>query len=206
MNPNVDTYFIDGCGRCFLGGTPKCKVHRWHEELQHLRRIVLDCDLNEELKWSQPCYTHNNKNILILGALKEYCAIGFFKGALLHDSEGILVKPGENSQSVRQFRYTNVHDILEQEAIVRAYIFEAIEIEKAGLKVEFKKTAEVDIPEELQAKLQADPAFKLAFESLTPGRQRGYILYFSQAKQSKTRIARIEKFAPKIFLGKGLSD
>lgn len=206
MNPQVDIYFADGCGRCKLGGTPQCKVRNWESELTFLRRVVLDCMLTEELKWSQPCYTFQNKNILIISAFKAYCAINFFKGALLCDAEKLLVAPGENSQSGRQLRFTSVQQIIDLEPIVRSYIYEAIEVEKAGLKVKTKTIEEYAIPEELQQKLNADIFYKQAFDALTPGRQRGYILYFSQAKQAKTRIDRIEKSLDKIIKGKGFNE
>ncbi len=206
MNPKVDLYFIDGCGRCALGGTPQCKVNRWKEEMKHLRMIVLDCGLTEELKWSVPCYTFRKSNIVIVSAFKEYCALSFFKGALLNDPHGIMDKPGENTQAARLIKFTNLHEIVESEADLKAYIFEAIEVEKTGLKVKMKKTLEYSIPEELQTKLNENPDFKVAFEALTPGRQRGYLLHFSQPKQSKTRVSRIEKCMPRIFEGRGLND
>lgn len=205
MNPKIDNYLAEGCGRCPLGGTPECKVHDWQEELVQLRRIVLDCGLTEALKWSVPCYTFQQKNILLVSAFKEFCALSFFKGVLLKDTEDILSKPGENSQSSRLLRFTNVQEVIAQEPIIKAYIHEAIEVEKAGLKVKFKKNPE-PIPEELQQKLDENPALKTAFEALTPGRQRGYILYFSGAKQSKTRAARVEKYTQKILEGKGFHD
>ena len=205
MNPNVDTYLIDGCGRCSYYQTPQCKVHTWTEELKQLRRIVLSCGLKEEFKWSQPCYTFQNKNILIVTAFKEYTALAFFKGVLLKDVNKILVAPGKSSQSSRQIRFTNVNEIEEMEPLIKAYIFEAIEVEKADMKVRFKRNPE-PIPYELQQKLDGNRVFKTAFEALTPGRQRGYILYFSIPKQSKTRTARIEKCVQKILDGEGLND
>ena len=205
MNPKVDEYFTEGCGRCPLGGTSDCKVNKWPEELKKLRSVVLDCGLTEELKWGVPCYRYQNSNIVIVSAFKEYCALSFFKGSLLSDSNGILKKPGENSQAVRLIKFTRVQEIVEVEAILKAYIFEAIELEKAGLKVDFKKNPE-PVPDELQQILNDDLYFKTAFEALTPGRQRGYILYFSQPKQSRTRLARIKKCIPKILNGKGLND
>jgi len=205
MNHKVDLFLEEGCGRCSLYRTPQCKVHRWTEELEQLRRIVLECGLEETFKWSQPCYVYQKKNILLLAALKDYAAMAFFKGALLADPKGILVAPGPNSQAARQLRFTTVKDILEVEPILKAYIFEAIEVEKLGLKVEFKKAPE-SLPEELQNTFEEIPGLRSAFEALTPGRQRGYILYFSQAKQSKTREARIEKYVEKIFNGKGMHD
>ncbi len=206
MNPTVDPYFTEGCGRCPLGGTPACKVHQRPELLAILRKILLDCGLNEELKWGVPCYSFQNSNVLILAAFKGYCALSFFKGALLADEDGILEKPGEHTQAVRLIKFTDAREITQMEAILKAYIFEAIEVEKAGLKVAFQKGKELVFPDELQQILDEDPAFKAAFEALTPGRQRGYMLYFSAAKQSPTRLSRIEKCMPQIFNGKGLND
>lgn len=192
MNPNVDDYLS--------------KVKKWQEELGKLRTIVLDCQLTEEMKWKQPCYTYENRNIVIISGFKEYCLLGFFNGALLKDTEGILSKPGENTQAGRQIRFTNVQEIVEMEPILKAYIYEAIEVEKAGLKVNFKQTAEFNIPEEFQNKLDVTPSLKTAFEALTPGRQRAYLLYFSEPKQSKTRESRVEKCMQQILNGKGLND
>lgn len=205
MNPKVDTYLEDGCGRCSLYKTPQCKVNSWPEELKLLRRIVLDCGLTEEFKWKQPCYTWNGNNVLLVTAFKEYVAVAFFKGSLLKDTNNLLAKPGENSQAARQFRFTNVADIRKLEAEIKAYIYEAIEVEKAGLKVSFKKEAE-PLPEELLIKFSEMPELKAAFEALTPGRQRGYLLFFSAPKQSKTRETRIEKHIPDILNGKGIND
>lgn len=206
MNPKVDAYFVDGCGRCALGGTPECKVHSWQEEMQYLRNILLDCGLTEEVKWSVPCYTFQDANILVMSAFKNYCSISFFKGALLHDAHGILDKPGENSQAARLIRFANVQQIVGAEAILKEYIYEAVEVEKAGLQVDFKAKRELEYPEELQQYLAKDPVLKTAFEALTPGRQRGYVLHFSQPKQSKTRIARVEKCISRILAGKGFHD
>lgn len=206
MNPKVDVYFTAGCGRCPLGNTPQCKVNDWQEELETLRTIILDCGLNEELKWGVPCYTSQKNNILLIGAFKEYCAISFFKGVLLKDANGILSKPGENTQAGRVIRFSNVREIVEMESVLKAYIHEAVEAEKAGLKVSYKKTSEFAIPEELQNKLDSLPALKIAFDALTPGRQRAYILYFSAPKQSKTRVSRVEKCMRQILIGKGLND
>ncbi len=205
MNKSVDNYFIEGCGRCPLGGTPDCKVHSWTSELELLRKIVLSCGLTEECKWGVPCYTFQNKNILIVSALKEYCCISFFKGSLLSDDKNLLVKPGPNSQAARLFKFKNSKEIIEIEEDIRAYIFESVEVEKAGIKIQFRKNPE-PIPEEFEAKLEKDPILKTAFESLTPGRQRSYILHFSQPRQSKTRISRIEKCEPMILSGIGLHD
>ena len=205
MNLSAQNYFIEGCGRCPLGGTPDCKVHTWTSELELLRKIVLDCGLMEESKWGAPCYTYQGKNILMLSALKDYCCISFFKGALLSDKKNLLAKPGPNSQAARLFKFKSTDEIRIIESDLKAYIFEAIEVEKAGLKVVFKKNPE-PIPAELEAKFEEDPVLKSAFEALTPGRQRGYILHFSQPKQEKTRISRIEKSIPMILSGIGLHD
>ena len=206
MNPKVDAYLEDGCGRCSLYKTPDCKVNTWRKELIKLRSIVLDCGLSEEFKWKQPCYTFQNTNILLVSAFKDYAFISFFKGSLLKDTEKILSSPGENSQSTRQLRFTSIDEIAAMEATIKAYIYEAIEVEKAGLKVNLKKVTDYPVPEELQNKLDESSAFKTAFEALTPGRQRGYLLYFAQPKQAKTRKSRIEKSTPRILEGKGLHD
>ncbi|UBM59541.1 DUF1801 domain-containing protein [Marinilongibacter aquaticus] len=206
MNPEIDHYLSEGCGRCPLGGTPDCKVHLWPKELVLLRKILLDCGLTEELKWSMPCYTYKKKNILMLSAFKSYCALSFFKGALLQDTAGLLEKPGENTQSARLIKFTNTDSIRELESELKAYIFEAIEIEKAGLKVEAKEKEGLVLVDEFAEALAQDAAFKAAFEALTPGRQRGYNLYFSAPKQAKTRIARIEKYKSKILTGLGFHD
>ena len=184
MIPEVDKYLIDGCMRCEYGGTPDCKVNDWIEELKTLRMIVLEAGLTEELKWGVPCYTHNKKNVLTVSALKDAATIGFFKGALLEDPHNLLQKPGPNSQSARYIKFASVDQIIEVEHFLKEYIQNAIEVEKAGLQVEFKKNPE-PIPDELQQKLDDDPVFKSAFEILTPGRQRGYIIYFSQPKNPK---------------------
>jgi uncharacterized protein YdeI (YjbR/CyaY-like superfamily) len=205
MNPKIDAYLEDGCGRCSFYKTPDCKVNNWRQELKLLRSIVLDCGLNEAFKWKQPCYTFKSNNVLLVTAFKEYAAVAFFKGALLKDEKGLLVSPGENSQAARQFRFTNVSDIKRQKADIKAYIYEAIEVEKAGLKVSFKKEPE-PLPKELLHKFEELPELRAAFEALTPGRQRGYILYFSAAKQTKTRELRIEKYVPNILHGKGIHD
>jgi uncharacterized protein YdeI (YjbR/CyaY-like superfamily) len=205
MNQNFDLYLEEGCGRCSLYRTPHCKVHNWSEELKQLRRIVLECGLDEAFKWSQPCYMFQKKNILLVTAFKEYAALAFFKGAILSDPGGILVAPGTDSQSVRQIRFTSITGVIEMESTVKAYIYEAVEVEKLGLKVNFKKGPD-SIPEELLNKFNELPELKSSFEALTPGRQRGYILYFSQAKQSRTRESRIEKNMEKIFKGKGINE
>ncbi|MCL6604923.1 MAG: YdeI family protein [Paenibacillus sp.] len=182
------------------------KAKKWKEEYETLRNIVLDCELTEEFKWMHPCYTYDTKNIVLIHGFKEYCAILFHKGALLNDAQGILIQQTENVQAARQIRFTNVQEIVEMETILKAYINEAIEVEKAGLEVDFKKTTEFIIPEEFQNKLDEIPALKTAFEALTPGRQRAYIHYFSEPKQSKTRVSRVEKYMPQILVGKGLND
>jgi uncharacterized protein YdeI (YjbR/CyaY-like superfamily) len=206
MNPKVDVYFTTGCGRCPLGNTPQCKVNNWQAELAKLREIILACGLAEELKWGVPVYTFQKNNIALIGAFKENCVISFFKGALLKDAAGILSKPGENTQAGRVVRFTNAREIIEQEATLKAYLREAVEAEKAGLKVKFKETSEFTMPQEFQSKLDETPDLKTAFESLTPGRQRAYLLHFSAPKQAKTRTERVAKCAPKILCGKGLND
>jgi uncharacterized protein YdeI (YjbR/CyaY-like superfamily) len=192
MNPKVDWYFE--------------KDTRWKKEIEKLRTIVLDCGLNEELKWGCPCYTFQDRNIVLIHIFKEYCAFLFFKGALLHDTHDILIQQTKNVQSARQIRFTNAREIVGMEQILKAYIYEAIEVERAGLSVRLKKTADFDIPEEFQKKLNKSAALKSAFSALTPGRQRAYIFYFSQPKQSKTREFRVEKSIRKILNGKGLDD
>ncbi|WP_339208383.1 YdeI family protein [Paenibacillus sp. FSL K6-3182] len=182
------------------------KSKKWKEEYKKLRNIVLDCELTEEYKWMHPCYTFQNKNIVLIHGFKEYCALLFHKGALLKDPNGILIQQTENVQAARQIRFTSVQEIVEMEAILKSYINEAIEVEKAGLEVVFKKNTEYIIPDEFQNKLDEMPALKTAFEALTPGRQRAYILYFSEPKQSKTRESRVEKYKQQILDGKGLND
>ncbi|MCB9802216.1 MAG: DUF1801 domain-containing protein [Saprospiraceae bacterium] len=204
MNPQVDKYLIDGCMRCKYGGTPQCKVHNWREELEMLRQIVLETGLTEEIKWGAPVYTHKGKNIVSVGALKESANIGFFKGVLLTDKHKILQQQG-NLQSDRIIKFTNVKDIEKVKDVLKEYVLEAIEIEESGKKVEFKKNPE-PIPNELLEAFEQDPAFKKAFYALTAGRQRGYIIHFSQPKQSQTRIGRIEKYKEQIFNGIGLND
>jgi uncharacterized protein YdeI (YjbR/CyaY-like superfamily) len=179
---------------------------KWQEEFETLREIVLDSPLTEEPKWGQACYTLDGKNVVLIHGFKEYCALLFFKGALLKDPKAILIQQTENVQSARQIRFTNVREIVKMRTILKAYIREAIEAEKAGLKVKLKKTSDFKVPQEFQNKLDENPALKKAFAALTPGRQRGYIFYFSAAKQSKTREARVEKYMPQILKGKGLDD
>ena len=192
MNPKVDWFFS--------------KDTKWQKEYEQLRMIILDCGLNEELKWGCPCYTFLNTNIVLIHGFKEYCALLFFKGALLNDSADILIQQTKNVQSARQVRFTNVKEIVKMEKKLKAYVYEAIEIEKAGLKVKLKKTTDFTIPEEFQNKLNKIPALKTAFNKLTPGRQRAYIFYFSQPKLSKTRESRVEKSLKQILIGKGLND
>src|SRR5438874_9790054 len=192
MNPKVDGYLR--------------KSKQWQEELQKLRMIILDCGLTEEVKWRVPCYTFQGSNVLFMGRFKESCVLSFVKGALLKDAKRILIQQTENSQSVRIIRFTNVQQIVELEPVLKPYIREAIEVEKAGLKVRLKKPSEFKIPEEFQTKLDEVPALKKAFAALTPGRQRAYLLYFSAAKQSKTRESRVEKWMKQILNGKGLDD
>lgn len=182
------------------------RAEKWQTEFQKLRSIVLACGLTEELKWGQPCYTFEKRNVVLMHGFKEYCALLFFKGALLKDARGILIQQTENVQAARQIRFTNVREIAKLEPVLKAYIHEAIEVEKAGLKVNLKKTSDFKIPEEFQTKLNKVPALKAAFDALTPGRQRAYIYYFSQPKQSKTREARIEKSVQQVLKGKGLDD
>src|SRR6266851_1403862 len=191
-NPKIDWFFM--------------KATEWQEEFEKLRAIVLDCGLNEELKWGCPCYTFEKRNIVLMHVFKEYCALLFFKGALLSDAKGILIQQTKNVQAARQIRFTNVREIVKLKPILKTYIHEAIEVEKAGLKVNFKKTKEFNIPEEFQNKMNKNPALKKAFNALTPGRQRAYLLYFSAPKQSKTRESRVEKCMRQILNGKGLDD
>ena len=192
MNPKVDFFFS--------------KAKKWKEEFEKLRIIILNCGLTEELKWGKPCYTFQNSKIVLIHGFKDYCAFLFFKGALLKDPKGLLIQQTENVQSARQIRFTSLREIVKLKAVLKAYIKEAIALEKAGLKVSLKQTAEFKIPAEFKSRLAADAGLKKAFSALTPGRQRGYLLYFSAAKQAKTREARIEKYIPQILKGKGLND
>lgn len=192
MNPKVDFFFN--------------KPGKWQKEYAQLRTLLLDCGLTEELKWGVPCYTFRSHNVVLIHGFKEYCALLFHKGVLLNDTDQILIQQTENVQSARQVRFTSLQDIIKQEATLKAYVYEAIEVERAGLKVPFKKTAEYPVPEELQIAMEENPDLKAAFEALTPGRQRGYLLHFSHPKQSKTRTARIQKCLPNIFEGKGYND
>ena len=192
MNPKVDFYFN--------------KAKQWQEEFEKLRMIVLDCGLTEELKWGCPCYTFEKRNIVLIHGFKEYCALLFFKGALLNDADRILIQQTKNVQAARQIRFTNVRQIIKLKPILKAYIYEAIEVEKAGLKMKLRNTSDFKVPEEFQNKLDEIPALKSAFDALTPGRQRAYLFYFSQPKQSKTRESRVEKCMQQILNGRGLND
>jgi uncharacterized protein YdeI (YjbR/CyaY-like superfamily) len=192
MNPKAD-FFFD-------------KADKWQKEVERLRTIVLDCGLTEELKWGCPCYTFQESNIVLIHTFKEYCALLFFKGALLNDPEGRLIQQTKNVQAARQMRFTNLREIVKQEAIIKANIYEAIEVEKAGLQVKLKKTTQFDVPEEFKKKLDKNKALKKAFEALTPGRQRAYLLHFAAPKQTKTRESRVEKYIPHILDGRGLND
>ena len=192
MNPKIDFFFN--------------KASKWQKEYEQLRAIILDCGLTEELKWGCPCYTFEERNIVLIHGFKEYCALLFFKGALLNDADNILIQQTKNVQSARQVRFINVQQIIKLKPVLKAYIYEAIEVEKAGLKVKLKKTAEFTVPQEFQNKLDRSLALKKAFNALTPGRQRAYIFYFSQPKLSKTRAARVEKHMQHILKGKGLND
>ena len=205
MNPDVDKYLIQGCMRCKFGATPQCKVHSWKKELSLLRKIVLECELTEEIKWGMPCYTVNGKNIAMVSAFKEYASLSFFKGALLKDPHHILVSPSESSQSARLLKFTDSNQIKQVKENIKSYLQEAIELEKSGAKVNFKKNLE-PIPQELEEFFLNDTKLKDAFYSLTPGRQRGYILSFSQPKQSVSRKNRIEKYRQQIIDGIGLND
>ena len=192
MNPKVDFYFV--------------KAKKWQAEIEKLRLIVLNCGLTEELKWGCPCYTDQKTNIVLIHVFKEYCALLFFKGALLSDAHHILIQQTKNVQAARQMRFTSTREIAKLEPVIKAYVYEAIEVEKAGLKVEYKKTSEFNIPEEFQNKLDRNKSLKTAFYALTPGRQRAYLFHFSQPKLSKTREARVEKCLQQILDGKGLND
>jgi uncharacterized protein YdeI (YjbR/CyaY-like superfamily) len=192
MNPKVDQYLS--------------KVKNWQEEIELLRSIILDCGFIEELKWGKPCYSFQDTNLVIIQPFKEYCALMFFNGALLNDPKGLLIKPGENTQAGRQIRFTSLKEITKMKATLKAYLYESIEVEKAGLKVSLKKTSDYAIPEEFQTKLKSMPGLKKAFEALTPGRQRAYLMHFAAPKQSKTRETRIESYIEKILSGKGISD
>mgnify|MGYP005817601263 FL=1 len=193
MNPKVVDRFLD-------------RAKKWQQEMKLLREICLNCGLTEEFKWMHPCYTFQGKNVVLIHGFKEYCALLFHKGVLLKDTNNILIQQTENVQSARQIRFTSLQEIIDLKSTIKAYIFEAMEVEKAGLEVPMKKTSEFKMPDEFKVALDNDPDLKAAFQGLTPGRQRGYMLYFSQAKQSTTRTSRVEKYIPKILQGKGLND
>ena len=205
MNPTIAEFFSIGCGRCPLVGTPECKVNTWNEELYILRDIILENNINEERKWGVPCYTDNGKNILLLSALKDSATISFLKGSLIDDTHAILMAPGKNSQSARYMKFTSMQDIKKAKPIIVDYIKQALDIERTEKKVVFKKNNE-PIPEELSAAFKQQPELKTAFYALTPGRRRGYLLHFNQAKQSTTRESRIQKCMPLILQGKGFQE
>lgn len=205
LNPKVDHYLADGCGRCKLYATPQCRVRQWRIELETIRQYALESGLKEDVKWGVPVYTLDGKNVLIVSALKEYCALGFFKGALLRDDAGVLVKQGENTQSTRTLKFTRLSDITEKQDIIARYIREAIQIEQSGLKVEVVKNPE-PLVEELVQKLEQDPAFRQAFFALTPGKQRAYNLHFSEPVKKETREKRIEDKVNDILNGIGVHD
>lgn len=204
-NPLIDQFLLEGCMRCSKGATPSCKVHRWTEILEFLRQLLLETELQEERKWGMPTYTLNGKNVVILGVFKESCVLSFLKGGLLEDSYKILDLPGPNSQVGRFLRFTSIQQAKQLKKEIKEYITQAIEIERSGKKPESKPTVLV-LPEELLQKFGEHPGLENAFQALTPGRQRGYLIHFSEAKQSSTRVTRIEKYVSKIFLGKGLQD
>ncbi len=207
MNSNsskVDNYIATGCGRCEKWNTPKCKVNNWRNELIELRKIILESKLKEDFKWGMPCYTVNGKNVLVLAAFKNYCAISFFKGALLDDKFKLLHSPGENSQHFRQLRFTSLNEIKKVKSKIKDYIQQAILIEESGLKIE--KSSTPKIPKEFEKFLSENSKLKEKFYSLTPGKQRAYLIYFSQPKKLETVISRIQKCIPKIMQGKGLND
>lgn len=204
-NPKVDKYLIDGCMRCKYGATPSCKVNKWNDVLEELRQLVHETSLTEELKWGVPCYTFNGKNILLISAFKEYASISFFKGALLNDTDNLLTKHGENSNSTRLLKFTEINQVINNKESILRLIYQAIEIEKSGTKIE-KKTEKEPIPDELLDFFEEDIIFKNAFFALTPGRQRAYIIYFSHPKQSQTKISRIYRYKQWILDGIGLND
>ena len=203
---DVNVYFKEGCGRCPLTATPQCKVHAWAGELKYLRTILADTELVEDLKWGVPCYTYNGKNVAIIAAFKEYCSISFFKGVLLPDPDRILVKPGENTQAGRLIRFTSIDQVIDLEPTVKRLIGHAIDVERRGLQVARDVKKERDYPEELVTAFVRVKGLKNAFEKLTPGRQRAYVLFFTSPIQSKTRASRIEKCVPQILAGQGLRD
>lgn len=205
-NPEVDDYLENGCGRCKKWKTPDCKVHQWTSVLEELRALVLECGLVEERKWGNPCYTFNGKNVVMIAAFNAYCCLSFFKGALIDDPEGLLVVPGEESNTYRLAKFTAADQLFPVRDLLKSYVFQAIEIEKAGLKVKSKPVEAYAVPEEFQARMDGFPELQRAFEALTPGRRKSYLIYFGSAKQSKTRESRIDKCIPSIFAGKGYME
>lgn len=205
MTKSPEIYFLEGCGRCSLGGTPECKVHRWTQELQLLRSIILDCGLQEVSKWGVPCYMHGKANVFVMSALKDAVTVGFMKGTLLDQTSHLLTEQAGSENVSRVLRFTSLEQIADNEAEIKALIFQAIEVENLGLKAAPKKSKEL-IPEELEQAFVQSPELKNAFYALTPGRQRGYLLHFNQAKQAATRVSRIEKCSERIFLGKGFNE
>lgn len=206
MTRDADAYFSFGCGRCALGGTPSCKVHKWTSILIYLRQILLETELTEDCKWGVPCYTYQGRNVVLLGAFKDYVSLSFLKGSLLKDEHALLCFAGENSQTAKVLKVTQMQKLQEQVSVLKSYIFEAIELEKRGEKVVKKKIEMYEYPSELQDIFEHDVIFKKAFKALSPGRQRGYLIFFSQPKQTETRIRRIEKYRSAIMEGKGLQD
>lgn len=206
MQTSASDYFVNGCYRCSLGGTSDCKVVTWKLELELIRELVLECGLTEECKWGAPCYTFQGSNVLLVGAFKDYAFISFVKGTLLADTENLLHSPGENSQSTRLFKFNTPASVNELKGTIKAYIFESIEIEKQGLKVQLKPLEDYEIPEELIHVFSNDAVYQNAFDKLTPGRKKSYLLHFNSAKQSATRTSRIEKCRDKIFAGKGFNE
>lgn len=205
MNQSAEDYFVTGCMRCALGNTPQCKVHDWEKPLRMLRAIVLECGLTETAKWGVPCYTYLKKNLILISAFKSFCIISFFNGSLLQDKEGLLSKPGPNSQTDRWIKFTSYKQVTEIRQSIQAYIYEAMEAERLGLKPA-KESKDLMIPTELQVIFNKERLFQKAFKALTPGRQRGYLIFFSQPKQSQTRVSRIEKCKQQIFEGRGMHD
>jgi len=206
MTTDVDIYFVDGCGRCELGGTPQCKTVGWRDELEAMRTVMLKTDLVEECKWGVPCYTIDGKNVATLSALKDSVRLGFFKGVLLKDENGLLEFAGENSQSGKHLSITSVDKVERSEDTILSFVSDAIDVERNGLKIDFKEKDNLVLTNELKNLFTEDPELEKAFFNLTPGRQRGYILYFSAPKKTETRVSRIIKFRSKILAGKGFHD
>lgn len=206
MNPQVDQFLLEGCMRCPKGATPACKVHRWTDILEFLRQLLLETELAEERKWGVPTYTLNDKNVIMLGVFNDSCVISFLKGSLMKDPKGILELPGPNSHEGRIIRFTQLEQAEKLESELRTYIQQAIEVEKSGKKLEKQEPSSMEIPEELTQKFAEHEGLEKAFFDLTPGRQRGYLIHFSGAKQATTRLSRIEKCIPKILVGKGMMD